>query len=361
MNDIRPYLIDVPQSDLDDLHDRLARTRWPSELPDAGWDYGVPLARVRQLADAWQKFDWRTHEAALNALPQFTTAIDGQNIYFIHVRSESPDALPLILTHGWPGSVAELLPLIPLLRDRFHLVVPAIPGFGFSGPTASRGWGQQRVAATWATLMAGLGYDRYGAQGGDWGSGISRLLAAAAPDHVVGVHVNYLPSMGTPTEPLSEADAVRLEKTRRLAANRHPHQVFFAAAPQTLAYALNDSPAGQLAFLASKFDEWADPATPVPDETILADVMHYWLTGTIGSSARLIKESGLAGGPIPCPVPLGVAVLPHDIVQSIRPFVAERHDIRSWTEFPRGGHFAALEVPELLAADITAFFDTVGG
>ena len=205
--------------------------------------------------------------------------------------------------------------------------------------------------------MARLGYDRYGAQGGDWGSGISRLLAAAAPGHVIGAHINFMPTMGTPDGPLSEVDAARLAKTRALAANRHPHQILFAAAPQTIAYALNDSPVGQLAFIAEKFTQWADPDRPVPDEVIVTDVMHYWITGTAGSSSRLIKESGLTAGPIPCPVPLGVAVLPHDIVQPVRPLVEPRHDIRQWTEFPRGGHFAALEVPELLAADVTTFFE----
>jgi pimeloyl-ACP methyl ester carboxylesterase len=356
MNDIRPYRMHVPQADLDDLAARLANTRLPSELPDAGWDYGIPLSRVRELADAWAKFSWRDHEETLNSLPQFVTEIDGANVHFIHLRSAAPDAIPLILTHGWPGSVVEFLDLIPLLSPHFHLVVPAIPGFGFSGPTRSRGWGQERVAAAWATLMARLGYQRYGAQGGDWGSGISRLLAATAPDHVLGVHVNYLPSMGTPPGPLSPSDEDRLERTRQLAGNRHPHQILFAKTPQTIAYAMNDSPVGQLAFIAEKFHQWADPATAVADEVIVADVMHYWLTGTFGSAARLVKESGLGGPPTPCPAPLGVAVLPRDIVQSIRPLVEMRHDIRRWTEYPRGGHFAALEVPDLLAEDVTAFF-----
>jgi len=354
------FSVHVPQADLDDLDDRLARTRWPDELPDAGWDYGIPLDRVRRLADAWPKLDWRAHEARLNAYPQFTTTIDGENVYFLHVRSANPDAIPLILTHGWPGSVVEFLDLIPLLTPNFHLVVPAIPGFGFSGPTRSRGWGQQRVARAWATLMAGLGYDRYGAQGGDWGSGISRLLAAAAPEHVIGVHINFMPTGGAYDGPLSPQDQERLAKTLKLAANRHPHQILFAAAPQTIAYAFTDSPVGQMAFLAEKFTLWADPHKPISDEAILTDVMHYWITGTGGSSSRLVRESGLAGGPIPCPAPLGVAVLPYDIVLPVRPLVDLRHDVRRWTEFPAGGHFAGLEVPELLAADITAFFGGLG-
>ncbi|GAA2637482.1 epoxide hydrolase family protein [Paractinoplanes durhamensis] len=348
--------VHVPEADLDDLRVRLSRTRWPDELPGSGWDYGIPLDRVQHLAAAWEKYDWRRHERRLNAFPQFTTTIDGENVWFVHVRSANPDALPLILTHGWPGSPVEFLDLIPLLTPHFQVVVPAIPGFSFSGPTRSRGWGQQRVAQAWATLMADLGYDRYGAQGGDWGSGISRLLAAHAPERVVGVHVNYLPSGGPYDGPLSPIDQARLEKTRALAANRHPHQILFSKTPQTLAYALTDSPVGQLAFLAEKFTTWADPAHAIPDETILDDVMHYWLTRTAASSSRLIKESGLGAGPIPCPAPLAVAVLPADLVQSIRPLVEQRHDVRQWSEFSRGGHFAALEVPELLAADVVAFF-----
>jgi pimeloyl-ACP methyl ester carboxylesterase len=354
MNDIRPFRIHVPQSDLDDLHDRLARTRWPDELPGVGWDHGIPLDRVRSLASRWQGLDWRAREEALNAIPQFVTSIDGQNVHFLHIRSTDPHALPLVLTHGWPGSVVEFLDLIPLLTANFHLVVPSIPGFGFSGPTTASGWGQARVARAWATLMARLGYRRYGAQGGDWGSGISRHLAAADAAAVVGVHINYLPTPGSP-EGLGPEDRVRLEKTMRLAANRHPHQIMFASRPQTLAYAFTDSPVGQLAFLAEKFTEWSDPAAPVGDDAILTDVMHYWITRTAGSSSRLVKESGL-GGPLDCPVPLAVAVLPHDIVQSIRPLAEPRYDIKRWTEYPRGGHFAALEVPDLLAADVTAFF-----
>lgn len=350
------YLVHVPQPDLDDLRSRLARTRWPDELPDSGWDYGIPLDRVRHLTAAWVAHDWRAHEARLNAYPQFTTTIDGETVWFLHVRSADRTALPLILTHGWPGSPIEFLDLIPLLTAHFHLVIPAIPGFSFAGPTRARGRGQQWVAEAWAALMAELGYERYGVQGGDWGSGISRLLGAFAPDRVVGAHVNFMPTGGAFDGPLSPTDEARLARTRELAAHRHPHQVQFAAAPQTLAYAFTDSPVGQLAFLAEKFTMWADPATPVADGVILDDVMHYWLTRTAASSSRLVKESGLGAGPIPCPVPLGVAVLPRDIVQSVRPLAEVRHDVRQWSEFPRGGHFAALEVPDLLAADVVSFF-----
>ncbi|GIF20751.1 pimeloyl-ACP methyl ester carboxylesterase [Actinoplanes tereljensis] len=353
------FEVHVSEADLDDLRDRLGRTRWPDELPGSGWDYGIPLERVQHLAAAWQNYDWRRHEARLNAYPQFTTTIDGENVWFLHIRSADPNALPLILTHGWPGSPVEFLDLIPLLTPHFHLVIPAIPGYSFSGPTRSRGRGLRWVAEAWSTLMARLGYDRYGAQGGDWGSGISQLLGSLDQDHVAGVHVNFLPTGGPYDGPLSPEDQARLARTQKQAANRHPHQVQFAAAPQTVAYALTDSPVGQLAFLAEKFTTWADPAHPIPDETILDDVMHYWLTRTAASSSRLIKETGLGGKPAPCPVPLGVAVLPYDIVQSVRPLVEQNHDVRRWSEFSRGGHFAALEVPALLAADIAAFFGSL--
>ncbi|MDI6104862.1 epoxide hydrolase [Actinoplanes sp. NEAU-A12] len=351
MNEFR---VRVPQSDLDDLTERLARTRWPADAPD---DYGITTGRVRALAAHWLAFDWRAHEAELNALPQQVTEIHGDRVHFVHVRSSDPKALPLLLTHGWPGSTVEFLDVVGPLSEHFHVVAPAIPGFGLSGP-ATGAWGARRVAEGWAELMSRLGYHRYGAQGGDWGSGISRLLAAVAPDRVVGVHVNYLPTPGSP-DGLGPADQARLAKTMRLATNRHPHQILFAATPQTPAYALNDSPAGLLAFMAEKFDTWADPATPVPDDRVVANIGHHWLFGTAGSAARLVKESGLDGPPPPCPVPLGVAVLPGDIVQSVRPLAERRDTITHWTEFPRGGHFAALEVPELFTADVTAFFRTL--
>jgi pimeloyl-ACP methyl ester carboxylesterase len=351
MND---YRVHVPQADLDDLAARLTRTRWPEEAPA---DYGMTVERVRALADQWLKFDWRAHEAELNALPQQVVEIGGDRIHFFHARCADPKALPLLLTHGWPGSTVEFLDVLGPLTEHFHVVAPAIPGFGLSGPTNGR-WGIQRVAEAWAELMSRLGYHRYGAQGGDWGSGISRLLATVAPGQVVGVHVNYLPTPGSP-DGLSPRDQDRLAKTMKLAANRHPHQILFAATPQTPAYALNDSPAGLLAFMGEKFDTWADPATPVPDDRIVANIAHHWLFRTAGSAARLIKES-FPGGPSPaCPVPLAVAVLPGDIVQSIRPLAEQRETITRWTEFPRGGHFAALEVPTLYTADVTDFFRTL--
>jgi pimeloyl-ACP methyl ester carboxylesterase len=356
---IRPFRIDVPQADLDDLADRLARTRWPDEIEGAGWDYGFPLARLRELAEYWRTgYDWRTHEAELNRLPQFTTEIDGQNIHFVHVRSSRPDALALVLTHGWPGSFLEFLDVIgPLSRD-FHLVVPSIPGYGFSGPTRERGWDLTRVARAWAELMRRLGYERYGAQGGDFGSGISLALGAAAPENVVGVHVNYLPTRPDPDAGvvLSAEDEARLDRVRQLMANRPPYQALQALTPQTIGYALTDSPVGQLVWIAERFAQWTDPRSRISDDRLLTNVSLYWLTATAASSARLHREAPRRSGP--CPVPVGVAVLPHDITRSVRPLAERLYDVRHWSEFDRGGHFAAMEVPDLLVEDIRKFFLT---
>ncbi|QFZ18160.1 epoxide hydrolase family protein [Saccharothrix syringae] len=353
---IEPFELDVPQADLDDLADRLARTRWPDELPGAGFDYGFPLARARALADHWlNHYDWRRHEAELNAFPQFTTHVDGQRVHFLHVRSPRPDALPLVLIHGWPGSVVEFLDVVgPLSRD-FHVVVPSIPGFGLSGPTTERGWDVTRVARAFTELMTRLGYPRYGAQGGDWGSGIAQAMGAVAPDRVVGVHVNYLPTPPVEGVELSGEDRRRLDRIEGYLRQRPGYQVLQGTRPQTVAYALTDSPAGQLAWIAEKFTEWTDPASAIPVDRVLTNVMLYWLTGTAGSSARLTRESGLAPKPA-CPAPLGVAVFAHDIVLPVRPLAERTHRVEHWSEFDRGGHFAALEVPDLLVADIRAFF-----
>ncbi|GAB89000.1 epoxide hydrolase family protein [Gordonia rhizosphera] len=354
---ISPFRIDIPQADLDDLTDRLSRTRWPNEVEGAGWDYGFPLTRLRELAEYWRTgYDWRVHEAELNELDHFVTEIDGHSIHFVHVRSSRPDAMPLILTHGWPGSFLDFLDVIePLARD-FHLVIPSIPGYGFSGPTHERGWDINRIARAWAELMRRLGYERYGAQGGDFGSGISLALGAFAPERVVGVHVNYLPTRPDPDADLelSEKDKARLDTVRTLMANRPPFQALQALTPQTIGYALTDSPVGQLAWIAERFAEWTDPRTPVSDERMLTDITLYWLTATAASSARLHHDAPRRVEP--CPVPIGVAVFAHDITQSIRPLAQRRYDIRRWSEFDRGGHFAAMEVPDVFAEDVRDFF-----
>jgi epoxide hydrolase len=380
-NDIRPFRIDIPQADLDDLADRLARTRWGTELPGTPWDRGVPVAYVRDLAEYWRTtYDWRKAEAALNELPQFTTTVEGANVHFLHVRSPEPDALPLVLTHGWPGSVVEFLDVIGPLSDprshggdpvdAFHLVVPSIPGFAFSGPVSDPGWTTARVAAAWAELMARLGYDRYGAQGGDMGAIIGPDLGRAAPDKVVGVHVNaasvgFIP-LG-PVEPealegLTSAEQERMRRIEHFTTEEWGYNALQSTRPATVAQALTDSPAGQLAWIVEKFKSWTSADADLPEDAvdrdrILTNVMLYWLTGTAGSSANLYYEGMHTGEwslPTPSGVPTGVVVFGEDV--AIRRFGEQGNTITHWTEHDTGGHFAALETPDLLVDDVRLFF-----
>jgi epoxide hydrolase len=375
--ELRPFTIEIPQSELDDLRDRLARTRWPSELPGVGWSRGVPLDYMRELAHYWStSYDWREHEARLNELPQFTTTIDGANVHFLHVRSPEPDALPLIITHGWPGSIAEFLDVIGPLSDpaahggdpadAFHVVAPSLPGFGFSGPTSEAGWDARRIARAWAELMSRLGYERYGAQGGDTGAIVSPQLGRIEPDRVVGVHVNNATQGFMPFDPAelpdpTAAEQALLEGLQRFDRELSGYAYIQSSRPQTLAYALTDSPAGQLAWIVEKFKDWTDPAAELPEDAvdrdrILTNVTLYWLTATAGSSANLYYEGAQAwgGAQEPSPVPTGVAVFPGDLAARR---VAERaNNIVHWSEFDRGGHFAAMEAPDLLVGDVREFF-----
>jgi pimeloyl-ACP methyl ester carboxylesterase len=374
----RPFRIDVPQADLDDLRDRLARTRWPDELPDVGWRRGVPLGYLKELTAYWRDgYDWRRHEARLNEHPQFTTTIDGANVHFLHVRSAEPDALPLILTHGWPGSIVEFLDIIGPLADprahggdpadAFHLVIPSIPGFGLSGPTSDIGWSEPRVAGAFAQLMDRLGYQRYGAQGGDVGAGISADLGRVDPERVVGVHVNAATVGFMPFPPLdpaelaelSEAEQARVERIGHFMSEDFGYAQIQSTRPQTLAYGLTDSPVGQLAWIAEKFPYFTHDVEvsrgAVDHDRILTNVMLYWLTGTAGSSGRLYYETSHPGHwPQPSPVPTGVAVFAEDI--AIRRYAEQGHNIVHWSEFDRGGHFAATDSPDLLIGDIRNFF-----
>jgi pimeloyl-ACP methyl ester carboxylesterase len=361
--DIKPIRIDIPQSELDDLRARLDRTRYPDELPDVGDTQGIRHARVKALVERWRDgFDWRAVEARLNALPQYTTTIDGASVYFIHVRSPREDALPLILTHGWPGSVLEFLDVIePLARD-FHLVIPSIPGFGFSGPTTERGWNHRRVARAWAELMHGLGYERYGAQGGDLGAFIGPELGRIDAEHVAGIHVNaasvgFIPFGEVDPEGLSDAERARLARIAEFTTDGFGYSQIQSTRPLTLSYGLTDSPVGQLAWIAEKFDAWA--LEPIADDTILAHAALYWLTGTAGSAARMYWENWHGWGQSErSPVPTAVAVFKDDV--SIRRYSEPGNTIARWTEFDRGGHFAALEAPEDLVEDVRAFFSALG-
>src|SRR5262245_13659830 len=336
---MKPFRIDIPQDQLDDLQRRLAHTRWPDELPAVGWSRGVPLTYLKELAEYWRiSYDWRAAEARLNRFSQSATLIDGANVHFLHVRSPEPDALPLLLTHGWPGSVAEFLEVIGPLpdpqahggdrADAFHLVIPSIPGYGFSGPIRETGWNFSRIANAWAELMKRLGYARYAAQGGDVGALISLSLAGIHPEQVVGVHVNMLvtPPDGDPSElpDLSETDQARLGRMAHFVAELSGYMKLQSTRPQTLSYGLTDSPAGQLAWIVEKFREWTDsakvPEDAVDRDLLLTNVSIYCLTATAGSSAQLYVETAAMlptaavrpPAPPPLSVPLGVAVFPHD-------------------------------------------------
>ncbi|WP_328370285.1 epoxide hydrolase [Streptomyces sp. NBC_00457] len=369
MTAITPFRIDIPQSQLDDLYDRLDRTRWPDELPGVGWEYGIPLDYVKELAHYWRhSYDWRVHETRLNSFPQFTTEIDGQNVHFLHVRSANPDALPLIATHGWPGSLVELLDIIAPLSEAFHVVVPSIPGYGFSGPTRETGWNVERVARSWAQLMCRLGYPRYGAQGSDWGSSITRELGRIDAEHVVGVHVTMIGAPPPPdAAPFTDEEQARLKHGERYQRELFGYAAVQSTRPQTLAFALHDSPVGQLAWIVEKFKDWTDsvdaPEDAVERDQMLTDVMVYWLTGTAASSARLYRESAASWGrqPEPSTTPTGVAIFPKDLSLTIRRFAEATNTITHWSEFDRGGHFPAMEQPDLLVADIRGFFQSLPG
>jgi pimeloyl-ACP methyl ester carboxylesterase len=379
--DIVRFRIDVPQPDLDDLRGRLARTRWPDELPGIGWTRGVPLGYLKDLTEYWRtSYDWRKQEAMLNELPQFTTTIDGQAIHFIHARSPEPEALPLVLVHSWPGSFVEFARMVAPLSDprghggdpadAFHVVVPSIPGFGFSTPLGDTGWSTGRIARAFVELMSRLGYERYGAHGGDIGAGVAGGLSPADPDRVVGVHVTSDPPTavsfasfsGDPAAApgLSEAERERVERMKQASAEDMGYLQIQTTRPQTLAYALTDSPVGQLAWIAEKFRAWTDPTAELPEDAVdrdqlLTNVSVYWFTRSGASAAQILYESmhaqewGEEG-----PATTGFAVFGLDSVT--RRLMDPEGKIEHWSEFDRGGHFPAMEQPDLLVGDIRAFF-----
>jgi epoxide hydrolase len=380
--EIRSFRIEVPQADLGDLRERLARTRWPDELPGVGWSRGVPLDYLKDLVDYWANgFDWRGQEARLNELPQFVTTIDGQNVHFLHVRSPEPEALPLIICHGYPGSVVEFVNIIGPLTDpvsyggeaadAFHVVAPSLPGFGFSTPVRESDWEMARTARAFAGLMHRLGYERYGAQGGDVGSGIVGMLAGFDRDRVVGVHTNsdplavmgaldYLPEGVARLASLSEEDRAAVEQTRALTDAGSGYLKLQSNRPQTIAYFLNDSPVGQLAWIVENFKEWTGETNELPEDAVdldqlLTNVSVYWFTGTGASAARFLFETGHSTEwGAPGTAPQGWALF------SAQPFVRRmmdpQHEIAHWSEFDRGGHFAAMETPGLLVGDVRKFF-----
>lgn len=367
-DEIRPFRVDVPQADLDELRDRLARTRWPDELPGVGWAYGVPLDYLKELAEYWRTtYDWRAAEAGLNAYPQFTTVVDGQVVHFVHVRSNNPDAIPLLVTHGWPGSVAEMMKIIGPLSADFHVVVPSLPGFGFSGPTTETGWDVGRVTRALGTLMERLGYERFAAHGGDWGAGVTRGLGVLMPERVIGAHITLLPGAAARPKDVDDEDPeirASAEKAAHFQREEAGYSAIQGTRPQTLAYGLTDSPAGQLAWVAEKFKVWTDsenaPEDAVDRDQLLTNVSIYWFTATAGSSARIYYETRHAGRSYePSTVPTAMAVFAREISNPVRRYAERDNAIQRWTEFPRGGHFAAMEQPEALVGDIRAFFHSL--
>lgn len=379
----RPFRIDVPQADVDDLRDRLARTRWTPQLPGDPWTRGVPTDYLRSLAERWASFDWRAAEAALNTYPQLLADVDGQPVHLLHVTSPEPHATPLVLLHGWPGSVVEFRHVIGPLTDprahgldpaqAFHVVVPSLPGFGWSTPLTGAGWDSRRIADAIARIMAALGYDRYGAQGGDFGAFVAPALHRVDPDHVTGVHVNaatygFIPWGDVPPEELATLTDVEQARIARLQHYQAEQAGYFhqqSTRPQTLAHGLADSPVGQLAWIAEKFQEWTSADAALPEDAValddlLTNVSLYWYTNSAGTSANLYYESmHVEEWPAPSTVPTGVAVFGQDV--AIRRYAEPNHHVVHWSDFTEGGHFAALETPDLLVQDVRTFFAGLAG
>ena len=375
---IVPFRVHVDAAVLDDLHQRLRRTRWPEPEPVADWSQGAPRAWIEGICRYWaDSYDWRAREALLNRFDQFTTEIDGLPIHFVHQRSRHPQAMPLLITHGWPGSMVEFQKVIAPLTDptahggsaddAFHVVCPTLPGFGYSGKPSSTGWGVEKIAAAWACLMDRLGYSRYGAQGGDWGSAVTTALGALDAAHCAGIHITL--AMGT--RPKVDGQPTP-EEARALQGIQHyqdwdsGYSKQQSTRPQTLGYALTDSPAGQAAWILEKFWAWTDcdghPENILHRDELLDNVMLYWVTASAASSARLYWESFGArrGKPAVVTIPTGVAVFPEEIVTPVRRWMeAGFTDIRHWSEMPKGGHFAAFEQPGLFVEDVRKFFGTL--
>lgn len=378
---IEPFTIDVPDSVLVDLKERLGRTRFPDQLEGAEWTYGSELSYVKELCEYWRdSFDWRAQERALNRFDQFRTDIDGLGVHFIHQRSKEKNALPLVITHGWPGSIFEFTKIIGLLtdpvahggkaEDAFHVVCPSLPGYGFSDIPKEPGFDSRRMAGIIAKLMAKLGYGRYGAQGGDWGSIITVWMGYDDPEHVCGIHLNMVigrPPKGTPeerTKGLTPKEIGDLAEMQKWGVTEVGYQAIQGTKPQTLGYGLNDSPAGLAAWIVEKWRTWSDCDGDVEKrftkDELLTNIMIYWATQTITSSTRLYYEQRVAGqfgkNDEYVKVPTGCAIFPVELSRLPRAWVEKSFNITHWTEMDSGGHFAALEEPQLLAEDLRTFF-----
>jgi epoxide hydrolase len=372
-----PFRVSVPDVVLADLHDRLGAVRLPGAIAGAGWDQGTSLDYLRELLAYWrEEFSWRRQEERLNQLDHFTEDIDGQRIHFVYQRSGQPGALPVLLAHGWPGSIVEFLDVVgPLTAPgagelAFDLVIPSLPGYGFSGPTTEPGWHPRRIAAAFTELLRRLGVERYGVQGGDWGSIVAANMADLAPGRVAGLHLNFLAAPrpeGLRTASLTPEDQARIQDMRRWQDAETGYSAIQGTRPQTIGYALEDSPAGLAAWIVEKFRAWSDCGGDIErsftKDQLLTNITLYWVTATATSSARLyyeMRQAGRAAVPAaPITVPTGVAQYPGEITRTPRDWAERRYNITHWAELPRGGHFAAMEVPDLFAADIRQFFSTV--
>jgi pimeloyl-ACP methyl ester carboxylesterase len=371
-----PFEIAVPDSDLADLIERLSRTRWPEPETVIDWSQGVPLAYLRNLCEYWStEYDWREREDGLNRFPQFRTTIDGLGIHFVHVRSPVPGALPIVITHGWPGSFVEFLAVIGPLTDpsafggdpadAFHVVCPSLPGYAFSDKPTSTGWDVDRIARAWAQLMKNLGYSRYGAQGGDWGSAVTSRLGVLDAPHVVGIHLNML-SVGTDpgSEDRTQAEIDALEAMKYYTEWDSGYAKEQSTRPQTIGYSLVDSPVGLCAWILEKFWSWTDtdgdPVGVLGADRILDNVMLYWLTGSGASAGRLYWEAFRNRYAEKIEVPTGVSIYPREIFRPSRRWAERRYsNIVQWEVLPRGGHFAAFEQPNLFVDQVRRFFRIV--
>lgn len=381
MTSITPFKIDVSDAELSELKARLARTVMPSEIGGGSWSYGPTNAYVKAAIDRLLgSYDWRAQEAAINRHPQFLTDIDGQSIHFIHVRSAEKNATPLLLIHGWPGSIVEFVGVIDALtnpvahggrpEDAFDVVIPSLPGFGFSGPTREAGWTNTRIAAAFIELMDRLGYARFGVQGGDAGAIIGPEIGRIAPEKVLGIHLNAATMGFIPMGPVTPEDIAtfnaremsRLQRLQRFMAEHFGFNAIQSTRPQALAYGISDSPAGLLAWISELFTSFGDRPDAVPLDTFLTNFMVYWFTGTAASSIRIYYENAhdpAAWAPkANSGVPTAVAVFGFDEVP-IRRYGEEGNTIARWTEFDVGGHYAVLEVPEIWTGDVRAFFGTL--
>lgn len=377
---IRPFRIAIPDGEIADLRARITRTRWPDEINDSDWSYGARADWLQPVLAYWAHgFDWRAQEAAINTLPQYKTTIDGLHIHYLHLRGKGPAPMPLLISHGWPGSFVEMLAIAPMLADpaahggdpadAFDVVVPSMPGYGFSDRPTAPGMTPRRIAGLWGRLMAALGYGRFGVQGGDWGATVSTWLALDAPERVRAIHLNWVPGSLQPAwsadaPPLSEAERAFLARMQANGATLSSHVGIHASRPQTLAYGLNDSPVALAAWLLDKFrmisDCGGDLMSAFTLDALLTNVSVYWFTQTIGSSIRLYREAqveplALSPGQKVTP-PLGFAAFPGEVAMPPRIWVERAYDVRRWTVMRRGGHFAAMEQPAMLAEDIRAFF-----